>query len=528
MLVALVRFLSSLKLAVLVILSLIVALAVATFIESAQDTPSAKYWIYQAFWFQGLLFALGVNIFCVAMSRYPWKKRHFSFLVAHLGILTLLVGSWMTDRFGIDGNLRLVEGEASNVLELDTHYLSIHEHNELTTLRVPWIPPQVTFQPMVFRKKPSQQFSLQALTIDQYLSHADAKISFVAVPQLESEPKPPVLQPAVQFRLAGGPMRMQQDFWLWAGSPDWRQIQAGPAVFKIVAGRPGGVAAGAGPEDDASLLEQALVKAQGKANALETTGTAGTTGKSLAPPQQQPTGTYFVTSSGLEFQAQSSAGKRFQASTTRPLDPDHPLVLKPGWKGDVSVKVLQWIPHATLVADYTPAKVQWGAAAPESALHVSGKASGQPFSLWLGLGDRVALNTGRDSVEIGYLSRRLILPFRLRLDHFQLNYDPGTQAPASYSSEVAALLPDQEGELKALIQMNEPFNQGGFTFYQASYENGVPRPVTSILAVNYDPGRELKYIGSLLIVLGFISLFVTRYWAQKVTLATVAPKRATA
>lgn len=59
--------------------------------------------------------------------------------------------------------------------------------------------------------------------------------------------------------------------------------------------------------------------------------------------------------------------------------------------------------------------------------------------------------------------------------------------------------------------MNEPLKHSGFTLYQTSYEPGDPRPITSILSVNRDPGRGAKYLGSLLIVLGAIWLFAMKY-----------------
>jgi hypothetical protein len=56
--------------------------------------------------------------------------------------------------------------------------------------------------------------------------------------------------------------------------------------------------------------------------------------------------------------------------------------------------------------------------------------------------------------------------------------------------------------------MNEPLKHKGYTFYQSSFEEDkMGNPVTSVLTVNYDPGRWLKYIGCLLIVLGSILLF---------------------
>ena len=83
---------------------------------------------------------------------------------------------------------------------------------------------------------------------------------------------------------------------------------------------------------------------------------------------------------------------------------------------------------------------------------------------------------------------------------------------ASYESVVT--LPDGSDQL---ISMNEPLKHAGFTFYQASFESDPSgRPTASVLSVNRDPGRGLKYFGSLLIVLGSIHLFYMkrRAWMQ--------------
>src|SRR5690606_38913659 len=84
------RFFSSIQLAVITLTGLAVSMAAATLLESAYDTKTGLFWVYRSFWFYGLLILLGINIFAVAMSRYPWKKHHGPFLMAHIGILLLL------------------------------------------------------------------------------------------------------------------------------------------------------------------------------------------------------------------------------------------------------------------------------------------------------------------------------------------------------------------------------------------------------------------------------------------------------
>jgi cytochrome c biogenesis protein ResB len=69
-----------------------------------------------------------------------------------------------------------------------------------------------------------------------------------------------------------------------------------------------------------------------------------------------------------------------------------------------------------------------------------------------------------------------------------------------------------------LISMNDPLKHASFTFYQASFESDPSgRPTASVLSVNRDPGRALKYFGSLLLVLGAMHLFYMkrRAWLKK-------------
>ena len=88
----------------------------------------------------------------------------------------------------------------------------------------------------------------------------------------------------------------------------------------------------------------------------------------------------------------------------------------------------------------------------------------------------------------------------------------GTKRAASYASWVK--IPQAYDNFH--ISMNEPLKHGGFTFYQASYEEDeMGKPTRSILSVNYDPGRPLKYFGSFLIVLGTLLLFYFRRKRKK-------------
>lgn len=90
-----------------------------TFIELDFGTPAASLLVYHHPVFHFLIFLLGVNILSAALSRLPWKKKHFPFLLAHLGVLILLTGCWITSRFAEEGKCVITEGESASSMLLN-------------------------------------------------------------------------------------------------------------------------------------------------------------------------------------------------------------------------------------------------------------------------------------------------------------------------------------------------------------------------------------------------------------------------
>src|SRR4051794_10825550 len=88
------RFLASLKLAVLSLSSLALSLAYATWFEKHYGATAVQECIYESAWFSVLLVFLATNILCAALIRFPWKRRQTGFVVTHAGLLVLIFGSW--------------------------------------------------------------------------------------------------------------------------------------------------------------------------------------------------------------------------------------------------------------------------------------------------------------------------------------------------------------------------------------------------------------------------------------------------
>jgi hypothetical protein len=471
----------SLKLAVLVIASLAVTLSVATILESLHDSKTAQYFVYRAGWFYGLLGLLGLNILAVALSRLPWKRKHTPFLMAHAGILMILTGSWITFREGLDGSLQVSEGEVNSAVELDQHVLVMKEGEDVKTVPFDWMPVSVAEG---FKGRDFSEFGIR---VDQFIPDAEPRVRFVEVPVQGPEKS----APAVQIRILGAPMGGTPEFWLWAGDAGWSSQKLGLARFLIR------------KESQSDLDPGTVDSGEARFDFISTRN------------------------GGLSFEATSVRGEkktgRIDLSRLKPGSP--PLILEPGWRMPIRIQLKAFLASSANRTDYVPVKVKpqgMGTAIPQPAIRIS-LMENADSKLWLGLGDRADF-TGRDGVRrlIGYYPKRVVLPFGIQLDRFELKHNPGTMDPAAYSSYVRVV--DQIRKSGSTeeppvhhITMNEPLESKGYTFYQASYIPDVPRPVTTILSVNHDPGRGLKYWGSILLILGSISLYLVKVVQRKRT-----------
>jgi len=123
-------------------------------------------------------------------------------------------------------------------------------------------------------------------------------------------------------------------------------------------------------------------------------------------------------------------------------------------------------------------------------------------SFWLKNTKPQVFGQGENQIKFDLTKKTKRLPFQLTLKKFHMEKDPGTNQPASYESFVSLF--DTKGTDNHRVFMNNPLKYHGFTFYQASYFQIAKDVFGSTLSVNYDPGRPVKYFGSLLLVLGAI------------------------
>jgi hypothetical protein len=118
--------LASLQLAVVLIALVAGVVAWATFIERSYGAEAAHFIIYDTNWFAGLNGLLAANVLAAVLVRFPWRRRQTGFVVTHAGILVLLAGCLVSQRYGIEAQLPIFEGHAARRAFQESYHFELH------------------------------------------------------------------------------------------------------------------------------------------------------------------------------------------------------------------------------------------------------------------------------------------------------------------------------------------------------------------------------------------------------------------
>lgn len=170
-------------------------------------------------------------------------------------------------------------------------------------------------------------------------------------------------------------------------------------------------------------------------------------------------------------------------------------VFDPGFKMALNLRVLRYLPHAMEDWDLQMLK------APTPVTSAAIKIIFDNKEHWVLLNDMVKLFTDNSVYLMTFGNRRTDIGFDITLKNFAVTRYQGTLRAMEYQSIVEV---PEIGEQS--ISMNEPLKYRGLTIYQASFQEENGQPTASIFSVNHDPGRFLKYLGSLVMSLGIVLL----------------------
>jgi hypothetical protein len=632
------EFFASLKLAVVLLAVLIVAAIAGTIYESSFDANVARAYVYGAPWFNLWLVLLGANLACSALSRWPWRKHHVAFLITHLGIITLLIGSLIGRILGVEGTITLFKGDApTNRLLINERQLRVHDVDGI----MKGYPAEFLHHP------PTPQHPRD---LGQLASGAHLQIIDYA-PAIEGKLNPTQVSEggarALHFTIATAMMNQRFDGWLLADDPQHGNFSMGLATIELKRGtapesgggdspnrpvstakneevdleesifafskapdeqighvRKGGstgtkvrlsahengnkgqvivssedkearfdVAENLGRDvpientlftlrienywpdfriengKPSSLSDQpnnpaVLVTIRGKgipASGAETNPHG--TGKELAPTGPAPAGampalgeeapnhlTLFVADDGaLTYELAS----RKNGKSSGTIDLNKPMAT--GW-ADWQLVADKTMSSAQPRMNFTPLKSEQASASSSATadlpdgVRVRVQQNGQTLEQWVPAGWQIAIPTSPSQIMIAYGWKVIGLPIGLQLLDFEVKRNEGSDSAAGFKSTLGVVTADGETTTGA-CWMNNPFSfpshwwrtWTGLT-YKISQASWNPENLNqSTVQILRDPGWLLKWIGSLLVVIGVFMMFYLQPYRKQTEGEPITP-----
>jgi len=605
------QFVASVKMAVPLMMALAVIVAIGTVIESRYNAQVAALLIYRSGWFEWLLILLGVNVLASALIRFPFHKKHWGFAITHFGLLVLLVGAVMTSELGLDGSLRVIEGQSNNVVNVSEMALKVADvkSGTIKSYRFPKRLEPLNGEQLGFENLRKET----GLIIERFLPFIERERSFGSAPGSRDA--------VVEFTIGSSRFGSSRD---WLYSKERPETHLGPTIIKLVIDSDAKgssarldtqvqdaiktSAAAPAVRDGAQVIirdaqgtelkrvalaalrkepmivnqvkisvsrifEQAIVVdgklvdkgGRGVNPALEIKlEKAGKVTREFAfakypgfsmnqastavglridyvlpeigevPTTSLPQGHPAIGSKNTEDAAQvdSNSGRieihvlpiRVDTKSEAPVRiefyKNSKLLSKKIVKIGESVEtpfmgmtlVLDSvIANAVQIDQVRPIEMVPQGALPESAILLRSEAGAGAEGVWIAEGDYKTVRAGDRSYEVYYGADSTELPFSIFLQKFEKVDYPGTETPMSFQSTVQV---NGQGN-PIVIKMNEPLKIDGYTLYQSSYETGMG-PTASIFSVNKDPGRPVKYVGSLILCLGIVIFSIMKSeWYRK-------------
>lgn len=439
------KIFSSSKLFLILLFIFGVAMAVATFVENDFGTSAAWVMIYDAWWFELVMAGLSLTFLANIFKYKLLRKEKWAILAFHLAFIIIILGAAITRYTSYGGVMRIREGESSNILISDTNYLNAEISDGKQT------------------KVISEKLSFSTLKNNDFSIKTDFNGKKITIDY--------------------------KDF-----IPD--------AVADVVEDK----------ENGKPLLELVVTQGDGRSSIFLTEGET----QKLNPEfeigfQSDKKDIVNIIQENGQFKVLSPKELSFfimneQRTGVLKADSLQDITLRTLYRsGDVSFVPLTFHQHGKFEIKSTAEKLKDNSETQDDALLVKLSVDDQSEEVnilyrkgFIPLASDATINDV--DVKLSYGSKAIEIPFKIRLNDFQLERYPGSSSPSSYASEVTIL--DGEEQIPYRIFMNNVLDYKGYRFFQASYDTDERG---TVLSVNHDFwGTWVTYFGYFLMTVGMI------------------------
>jgi len=446
-----IKFLLSMRMAVLVMFIFGITIGVATFIENDYGTQTARALVYNARWFEFFIFYF-IVILLFNMLKFKSYKNRMAVFIFHFSFLVIALGSLLTRFVGFEGIMHIREGRVSSQMVSDVQILQIALNDG---------------QEKSSYEKPLFLSSMTKNYLNETIDIGEKELNVELLKYL----------PNAEMGIVD--------------SADGKKI----LEFKLVNSNSQGkiVPIVSGEEYDAGSFVVSYNK-----KSISTKPQFVVTDNKNGKLQMVTT----FPMSYLKMDDKSSG--ELKAGS-------YPLEQRYLYRFGGNAVVLKDI-HNKAVIDYRALGLKSKSGRPEFLrLKLSIGDDSKTIdivNLKGSVGDIQKLRLDGVEVNISYGSKVISIPFGIKLVKFDLERYPGSMTPSSYASDVILIDKEENIKMPYRIFMNNVLDHRNYRFFQSSYDMDEKG---TILSVNHDPGTIPTYIGYLLLAVGMLwSLFIEK------------------
>ncbi|MDD5150821.1 MAG: cytochrome c biogenesis protein CcsA [Flavobacterium sp.] len=441
----------STRLMAILFLTFAVAMIAGTFIESKYNTDTARIWIYNAWWFEGMMLLFMIN-FIGNIKRYNLlRKEKWATLMLHLAFVFIIAGAFVTRYISFEGMMPIREGATENVFYSDKMYLTLFVDGQ--------------YQGSMKRRTFEKALRLSPVTNNNF---------------------------SISNNFDNTKFEVKYENFIMGAKQVIKPDSKGSLYFKVVeAGEAGRVE---------HFLKEGVV--QNIHNVLFSLNkyTVGAINITL-------TDTTSTIQTPFEGEFMRMADK-LQGKVTK--DIVQPLMMRSLYTiGDMRVVFPE--PAAKGVLDYESTN-NYRAKGADDALIVKLSADGQEKMVTLigtkgRVGESKTVKIGKLDYTLLYGNKVYTLPFSIKLNDFVAQKYPGTERSfSSFESQVT--IQDGTEPFDYKIYMNHILDYKGYRFFQSSFD---PDEQGTVLSVNHDYwGTLITYIGYFMLFFAMVAILFTK------------------
>ena len=124
------KYLASNRLTAILFIIFPTSMGLGPFIESWYSTDTAKIWIYNAWWFELIMFLFVINFVGNIFKYKLFKRDKLAILGLHLSFILILVGAFVTRYIGYEGVMPIREGDSTSKFLSDKPHIVIFNKDE--------------------------------------------------------------------------------------------------------------------------------------------------------------------------------------------------------------------------------------------------------------------------------------------------------------------------------------------------------------------------------------------------------------